>query len=93
MGTRVRHGRATLGGALAVAALAALIDRVGRRSGATDEEVAARLPGDAIVAAPMWRSTRAVTVRAEPPTSGPGSPRWGSRASAPAGTRPTGSTG
>ena len=66
MGTRVRHGRATLGGALAVAALAALVDRVGRRSGATDEEVAARLPGDAIVAAPMWRSTRAVTVRAEP---------------------------
>ncbi len=39
---------------------------MGRRSGATDAEVAARLPGDAIVADPMWRSTRAVTVRAEP---------------------------
>jgi hypothetical protein len=43
---------------------AAAIDRVGRRSGATDAEVAARLPGDEIVRAPMWQTTRAITIRA-----------------------------
>lgn len=43
------------------------VRRLGRRSGVTDAEVAARLPGDEIVAAPMWQSTRGITVPA--PTS------------------------
>jgi hypothetical protein len=42
------------------------VRRLGRRSGVTDAEVAARLPGDEIVAAPMWQSTRAITVPAPP---------------------------
>jgi hypothetical protein len=46
--------------------VAAGIDRLGRRSGATDAEVAARLPGDEIVREPMWETTRAITIRASP---------------------------
>jgi hypothetical protein len=42
------------------------IRRVGRRSGATDLEVQAPLPGDPIVAHPLWESTRATTVEAPP---------------------------
>ncbi len=52
-------------GAATAAVIAAAVDRAGRRSGATDAEVAARLPGDDIVARPTWRSTRAITVRAD----------------------------
>ena len=81
------------GGALGAAALAALVDRVGRRSGATDEEVAARLPGDAIVAAPMWRSTRAVTVRAEPADIWPWLAQMGFPRFRAGWYTPTGSTG
>jgi hypothetical protein len=40
--------------------------RLGRRSGATDEELGARLPGDELVPDPLWDSTRAVTVSAPP---------------------------
>jgi hypothetical protein len=42
------------------------IRRLGRRSGATDLEVLALLPGDEIVAHPLWESTRAITVEAPP---------------------------
>jgi hypothetical protein len=50
--------------ALAALGVAGALDRVGRRSGATDAEVAARLPGDDLVGVPMWQSTRAITIRA-----------------------------
>jgi hypothetical protein len=53
--------------ALPLLGLAALaVRRVGRRSGATDAEVRAPLPGDAIVTHPRWQSTRAITVAAPP---------------------------
>jgi hypothetical protein len=47
---------------------AALYDahRLGRRSGVDLEEIHAALPGDAIVADPMWESTRAITIDASP---------------------------
>jgi hypothetical protein len=40
------------------------VRRLGRVSGATDLEVEAPLPGDEIVAHPLWESTRAITVDA-----------------------------
>jgi len=40
--------------------------RLGRRSGASAAEAADELPGDEIVADPMWQSTRAVTIAAPP---------------------------
>jgi hypothetical protein len=39
---------------------------VTRRSGATNEELEARLPGDQIVPQPLWESTRAITIAATP---------------------------
>ena len=51
--------------AVAVTALFGL-RRVGRRSGATAAEAAEVLPGDEIVADPMWQSTRAITIAAPP---------------------------
>ena len=53
----------TLAGA-AAAATAYLVHRIGRRSGATDEETDAVLPGDELVTHPMWESTRAITIDA-----------------------------
>jgi hypothetical protein len=53
----------TLASAAAVAA-AYLVHRIGRRSGATDEETDAVLPGDELVTHPMWESTRAITIDA-----------------------------
>jgi len=53
--------------ALAGVALAGVaVRRLGRRSGATSEEVHARLPGDEIVRNPLWVSTRAISVEAAP---------------------------
>lgn len=40
--------------------------RIGRRSGVTAAEAAKVLPGDEIVADPMWESTRAVTIATAP---------------------------
>jgi hypothetical protein len=40
------------------------IHRVGRRSGVSDREVTAALPGDELVRDPMWQSTRAITIDA-----------------------------
>ena len=42
------------------------VRRLSRRSGATDHEVRGRLPGDDLVAEPLWRSTRAITIEAAP---------------------------
>jgi hypothetical protein len=42
------------------------IHRLGRRSGVTDGEVAADLPGDELVPDPMWQSTRGITINAPP---------------------------
>jgi len=53
----------TLAGA-AAGATAYLVHRVGRRSGVTNEEVNAVLPGDELVTQPMWGSTRAITIDA-----------------------------
>jgi hypothetical protein len=58
-------------GAVAPASLAAaaalyVLRRVGRRSGVSAEEAAGALPGDEIVADPMWQSTRAITIAAPP---------------------------
>jgi hypothetical protein len=47
----------------AITALYAL-RRLGRRSGVTATEVREALPGDEIVAEPMWQSTRAITIAA-----------------------------
>jgi hypothetical protein len=54
--------------ALSIGAVAALSGarRVRRRSGATDAEVCAALPGDDVVSDPMWQSTRAITIAAPP---------------------------
>ena len=54
----------TVAGAAAAAAAAYLLHRIGQRSGATDEETDAVLPGDELVTHPMWESTRAVTIDA-----------------------------
>ncbi len=50
----------------AVGASAWVIHRVGRRSGVSNEEAVRSLPGDHIVADPLWGSTRATTVDAPP---------------------------
>jgi hypothetical protein len=42
------------------------VHRLGRRSGVTDAEVVADLPGDDLVHDPMWQSTRAITIDAQP---------------------------
>jgi hypothetical protein len=42
------------------------LERYGRRSGSTREEARAALPGDDVVARPLWASTRAVTIDAPP---------------------------
>lgn len=42
------------------------VRRVGRRSGATAAEARAPLPGDGVVPAPLWESTRAITIDAPP---------------------------
>ena len=42
------------------------IRRLGRRSGATSREARSPLPGDELVAAPLWESTRATTIWAPP---------------------------
>ncbi len=51
-------------GALVASALA--VRRVGRRSGASDDEVGRSLPGDDVVWKPDWVSTRAITIDAPP---------------------------
>jgi hypothetical protein len=51
---------------LAVTAALLVVGRLGRRSGATTDEVRARLPGDDLVPQPMWTSTRAITIEAAP---------------------------
>jgi hypothetical protein len=50
----------------AAAGAAYVVHRIGRRSGATDAEVAGTLPGDHLVTAPMWQSTRAIDVGVAP---------------------------
>ena len=42
------------------------LERYGRRSGATKEEGRLPLPGDDVVARPLWASTRAITIDAPP---------------------------
>ena len=44
----------------------AAVRRVGHRSGATNYEVGADLPGDEVVREPLWQSTRAITIAAPP---------------------------
>ena len=43
-----------------------LIRRLGQRSGATDEEVDASLPGDEVIPHPMIETTHAITIQAPP---------------------------
>jgi hypothetical protein len=64
VGARRRWRAAGAAAGLAAAGLA--VRRLGRRSGATDGEIVAPLPGDAIVARPRWISTRAITIDAAP---------------------------
>jgi hypothetical protein len=52
--------------AAAVALGGYLLHRVGRRWGVTADEANTSLPGDDLVPAPMWQSTRAVTIDAPP---------------------------
>lgn len=49
----------------AMAACAGLLHRLGVRSGVTGAEHTSLLPGDGVVAAPMWQSTRGVTIHAD----------------------------
>lgn len=64
-GRRLRLPLATAVGTAGLA-LARAIARGSHRSGATDEEVNASLPGDGLVAGPMWQSTRCITIHASP---------------------------
>ena len=57
-------GLTVAGAAAAAAAAAYLLHRIGQRSGATDQETDAVLPGDELVRHPMWESTRAITIDA-----------------------------
>ena len=50
----------------AVAGVSALVHRLARRSGVTTEEARRSLPGDEIVARPLWVSTRGITIDAPP---------------------------
>jgi hypothetical protein len=61
----VSGGRGLLA-AVSAAAVALAVRRLGRRSGATDDEVREQLPGDEVVRDPLWVSTRAITVSAPP---------------------------
>jgi hypothetical protein len=58
--------RALAATAAAAAGLGYLLQRIGRRSGVTDTEAAAALPGDDIVPRPLWQSTRGITIAAPP---------------------------
>jgi hypothetical protein len=51
-------------GLLATVAGAALLNRLGHRWGATDEEVYASLPGDEVIPHPMLETTHAITIQA-----------------------------
>jgi hypothetical protein len=62
---RVRRGTAVLAG-VAAAAAALGLSRWGRVTRATHEEKRAELPGDDVVADPMWQMTRAVTIDRPP---------------------------
>jgi hypothetical protein len=59
-------GRRALAGLAAMAAIGVAVRRLGRRSGATDAELRAQLPGDELVPRSMWGSTRAITIAADP---------------------------
>jgi hypothetical protein len=60
------HPRGLLTSVAVGLAVGVAVRRLGRRSGATSEEVRPRLPGDELVPAPMWDSTRAITVSVPP---------------------------
>jgi hypothetical protein len=62
---RRRPPRAAIAAASAGVVLYGL-RRLGRRSGVTTDEAREVLPGDEIVADPMWQSTRAITIAAPP---------------------------
>ena len=67
MARRARSLKTGVIAALGVTAAAAcVVERLGRRSGATREEARMSLPGDDIVARPLWASTRAFTIDAPP---------------------------
>jgi len=52
-------------GVLAAAGAALLINRrLGRSWGATRDEIETALPGDDLIAAPVWQTTHAITIRA-----------------------------
>jgi hypothetical protein len=51
---------------VAVIAAGCGIERWGRRTHATRAEKTTRVPGDDIVARPMWQATRSVTINAPP---------------------------
>jgi hypothetical protein len=59
-------GKRRLLGLAALAAAALVVRRLGRRSGATNEELRTRWPGDELVPRPLWSSTRAITIEAAP---------------------------
>lgn len=57
--------------AMAIAAPAALAlllvnRRLGRRWGTADDEVAATLPGDDVIPAPLWQTTHGITIHSTP---------------------------
>jgi hypothetical protein len=63
---RRRHRTVEPVAAAAIAGTGYLLHRAGRRSGVTDTEAAATLPGDGVVSQPRWQSTRAITIDAPP---------------------------
>lgn len=60
------HRSRCIAAVLVGGAAAAAVDRLGRRSGVSREELAAALPGDDLVPQPRWSSTRAITVGRPP---------------------------
>lgn len=56
----------TIVGLAVVAAAVIGARRIGHRSGASDVEVGMQLPGDELVPEPLWQSTRAITIHADP---------------------------
>jgi hypothetical protein len=68
LASRPEPGRSSVAAPLTAASVAALyvLRRLGRGSGLAVGEAADALPGDEVVANPMWQSTRAITIDATP---------------------------
>ena len=62
----MKCGRAAVVSAAAFGGLVWMVERFGRRSGASRQEAKGLLPGDELVESPLWASTRAISIDAPP---------------------------